>query len=108
MADNLVIVESSAKSKRIAGFLGEGWRIEATRGPVRDLPQDRLGVEVNDDFRPQYVVSPRQANTVRRLLKAIRDAEAVYVATGPNRAARSRCRTRRPAGAARRAIPARL
>jgi DNA topoisomerase-1 len=85
MADNLVIVESPAKAKRIAGFLGEGWRVEATRGPVRDLPQDTLGVEVNDDFRPQYVVPPRQANTVRRLLKAIRDAEAVYVATDPDR-----------------------
>jgi hypothetical protein len=38
MADNLVIVESPAKAKRIAGFLGEGWRVEATRGPIRDLP----------------------------------------------------------------------
>ncbi len=57
--------------------------MEATRGHVRDLPQDKLGIEVNDDFRPLYEVLPRQANTVRRLLKAMREAEAVYVATDP-------------------------
>jgi len=85
MADKLMILESAAKSKNIAGFLGESWRVEATRGHVRDLPQNALGVEVGADFRPQYDVLPRQANTVRRLLKAIREAEEVYVATDPDR-----------------------
>ncbi len=84
MAGKLLIVESPAK-KRIAGYLGPGWRVEATRGHVRDLPQDKLGVEVDEDFRPLYEVLPRQANTVRRLIKAMRDAGAVYVATDPDR-----------------------
>ncbi len=85
MADKLMILESIAKTKKLREFLGPGWRVEATRGHVRDLPEDKLGVEVNDDFRPVYEVLPRQANTVRRLLKAMRDAEAVYVATDPDR-----------------------
>ena len=77
MTENLVIVESPAKAKTIKGYLGEGWRVEATRGHVRDLPEDKLGVEVDDDFRPLYEVLPRQTNTIRRLLKAIRDTDAV-------------------------------
>lgn len=85
MGNKLILVESPSKAKTIAKYQGPGWRVEATRGHVRDLPQDKLGIEVNADFRPLYEVLPRQANTVRRLLKAIRDAEAVYVATDPDR-----------------------
>jgi DNA topoisomerase-1 len=85
MMYRLLLVESPAKQKRIAAILGQGWRVEATRGHVRDLPQDSLGIEVNDDFRPQYEVLPRQANTVKRLLKAIREAESVFVATDLDR-----------------------
>jgi DNA topoisomerase-1 len=85
MTCRLLLVESPVKQKRIAAILGEGWRVEATRGHVRDLPQDSLGIEVDNDFRPLYEVLPRQANTVKRLLKAIREAEAVYVATDLDR-----------------------
>lgn len=59
MIYRLLLVESPAKQKRIAAILGAGWRVEATRGHVRDLPQDRLGIDVEDDFRPQYEVLPR-------------------------------------------------
>ena len=81
----LVIVESPAKSKKIAGFLGSGWRVEACLGHVRDLPEPELGVEVAADFRPTYAVLPGKGNMVKKLLKAIKDAEAVYVATDPDR-----------------------
>jgi len=81
----LVIVESPAKSKKIAGFLGQGWRVEACLGHVRDLPDAELGVEVAADFRPTYEVLPGKGNVVKKLLKAIKDAEAVYVATDPDR-----------------------
>jgi len=81
----LVIVESPAKSKKIAGFLGSGWRVEACLGHVRDLPETELGVEVAADFRPTYAVLPGKGNIVKKLLKAIKDAEAVYVATDPDR-----------------------
>ncbi len=81
----LVIVESPAKSKKIAGFLGSEWRVEACLGHVRDLPEAELGVEVAADFRPMYEVLPGKGNVVRKLLKAIRNADAVYVATDPDR-----------------------
>jgi DNA topoisomerase-1 len=81
----LVIVESPAKAKQIAGYLGEGWRVEACRGHVADLPDDVLGVEVDADFRATYTVLPGKGNLVRRLQKAIREAEAIYVATDPDR-----------------------
>ncbi len=85
MTYRLLLTESPSKVKRIKAFVGEGWRVQATRGHVRDLPQDKLGIDVNDSFRPLYEVLSRQANTVRRLLKAMREAEAVYVATDPDR-----------------------
>src|SRR5262247_2329814 len=81
----LVIVESPAKSKKIAGFLGGGWRVEASLGHVRDLPEDELGVDVGKDFQPTYRLTKGRATVVKRLLKAIQDAEAVYVATDPDR-----------------------
>jgi DNA topoisomerase-1 len=81
----LVIVESPAKSKKIAGFLGQGWRVEACLGHIRDLPEAELGVEVAADFRPTYEVLPGKGNVVKKLLKAIKAAEAIYVATDPDR-----------------------
>lgn len=85
MAKKLMLVESPRKVRALSGYLGAEWRVEATRGHVRDLPQDRLGIEVEKDFRPLYEVPPQQANTVRRLIKAMSEAEAVYVATDPDR-----------------------
>ncbi|MDX1994383.1 MAG: type I DNA topoisomerase [bacterium] len=81
----LLIVESPAKAKKIAGYLGDGWRVEACMGHVRDLPETELGVEVGQDFRPTYQVLPGKGNLVKRLLKGIKEAEAVYLATDPDR-----------------------
>lgn len=82
---NLMIVESLAKAKKIAHFLGEGWRVEACLGHIRDLPETELGVTVEQGFQPTYEVLPGKGNVVRRLLKAMKDAEAVYLATDPDR-----------------------
>jgi DNA topoisomerase-1 len=81
----LMIVESPAKVKKIKSFLGEGWRVEASMGHVRDLPTSDLGVVIADGFRPDYRILKGQENTVRRLLRAIKQAEAVYLATDPDR-----------------------
>ena len=81
----LMIVESPAKAKKITEFLGEGWRVEASRGHVRDLPPAALGVSVDDGFRPQYEVLPGKGNVVRRLVKAMRAADEVVLATDPDR-----------------------
>lgn len=82
---NLVIVESPSKAKKIAGFLGEGWRVEACRGHVRDLPRTELGIAVEQNFHPTYELLPGKGNMVRRILKAAKDADAIYLATDPDR-----------------------
>jgi DNA topoisomerase-1 len=66
----LVIVESPAKAKKIAHFLGDGWQVEACRGHVRDLPETELGVDIDADFRPQYQVLAGKGNLVKKLVKA--------------------------------------
>ncbi len=81
----LVIVESPAKAKKIAGFLGSGWQVEACRGHVRDLPESELGVDVDSGFRPHYAVLPGKGNLVKKLVKAIREADEVYIASDPDR-----------------------
>lgn len=81
----LLIVESPAKAKKITGFLDSDWRVEACLGHVRDLPETELGVDLQDEFRPTYQVLPRKNSLVKRLLKAIKQAEAVYLATDPDR-----------------------
>ena len=81
----LIIVESPSKVARIKSYLGEGWQVEATRGHVRDLPETELGVDVEGGFRPQYAVLPGKGNLVKRLVKAIREADEVYLATDPDR-----------------------
>jgi DNA topoisomerase I len=85
MADKLVIVESPAKAKTIQKYLGRGYRVEASMGHVRDLPKSDLGVDVDHDFRPAYQVSPGKEKVVASLKKSIRQAEAVYLATDPDR-----------------------
>ncbi len=82
---NLLIVESPAKVKKIAGFLGTGWTVEASRGHLRDLPEKELGVDIQQNFALQYQVLKARISTVNRLRKAIRAADAVYLATDPDR-----------------------
>lgn len=79
----LVIVETPAQAKILTDALGDGWRVEPCDGFVRDLPTDKLGIDVDDDFRPTFAVVPGKGNLVRRLMKAIRESEAVYAATPP-------------------------
>jgi DNA topoisomerase-1 len=81
----LVIVETPSQAKKLTDILGEGWRVELCSGLVRDLPTNQLGVEVDNDFHPTFAVVPGNGNLVRRLMKAIRESEAVYAATAPHR-----------------------
>lgn len=81
----LVIVETPSQAKTLIDVLGEGWRVEPCNGFVRALPTNLLGVEVDNDFRPTFTIVPGKSNFVRRLMKALRDCNAVYVATPPNR-----------------------
>ncbi|MET3810177.1 type I DNA topoisomerase [Arthrobacter sp. UYEF3] len=94
----LVIVESPAKSKTIAKYLGEGFIVEASIGHIRDLPQPselpadlkktsvgKFAVDIDNDFKPYYVVSPDKRKKVTELKAALKDADALYLATDGDR-----------------------
>ena len=81
----LMIVESQAKAGTIQEYLGEGWQVAASLGHIRDLPKETLGVDVNADFAPTYLVSGEKVRFVARLTKLMHEAEAVYLATDPDR-----------------------
>ncbi|MGB6837926.1 MAG: type I DNA topoisomerase, partial [Dehalococcoidia bacterium] len=82
---SLVIVESPAKARTLAGILGPSYEVRASIGHVRDLPKSRLGVDIEGGFVPGYVVPRAKQRVVRQLREAARDAEAVYLATDPDR-----------------------
>jgi len=83
--NKLMIVESPAKAHKIAGFLGAGWRVEASLGHVYDLPEAELGVDVDHDFALRYVIIPGKKAIVSRLIKAMQEADQIYLATDPDR-----------------------
>jgi len=81
----LVVVESPTKAKSIGKYLGRGYDVKATIGHVRDLPTRKLGVDVENGFRPDYVTIKGKTQTLADLKKAARNASAVYLATDPDR-----------------------
>ncbi|MBL8980588.1 MAG: type I DNA topoisomerase [Gemmatimonadetes bacterium] len=81
----LVIVESPAKAKTIGKYLGRGYRVKATIGHVRDLPQKKLGIALDKGFEPEYVTIEGKEKTLAELKAAAADASAVYIATDPDR-----------------------
>ena len=99
MPKPLVIVESPAKAKTIAGFLGSGYMVESSIGHIRDLPSDasdipasmkgeswaRLGVDVDNGFKPLYVVVPGKRERVSKLRALLKDASELYLATDEDR-----------------------
>jgi DNA topoisomerase-1 len=99
MPKPLVIVESPAKAKTIAGFLGRDYLVESSIGHIRDLPRRasevpsayktepwaRLGVDVENDFKPLYVVAPEKRDQVKKLKALLKDASEVYLATDEDR-----------------------
>ena len=82
---DLIIVESPSKAKTISKYLKGKYRVDASGGHIRDLPQKTLGVAVDADFEPRYVVSPGKEETVKRLTEEAKRAENVYLATDPDR-----------------------
>ena len=82
---SLVIVESPAKAKTLARMLGKSYVIKASLGHIRDLPKSRIGVDIEHDFEPKYVVSRDKSKTVKELKEAVKDASTVYLATDPDR-----------------------
>src|SRR5581483_7788238 len=85
MAKSLVIVESPAKAKTIKKYLGKNFSVEASSGHLVDLPNNKLGVDIEKDFKPQYVVIKDKRKFLEQLQKAAKGAEKVYLASDPDR-----------------------
>ena len=81
----LVVVESPAKAKTIKKYLGRCYEVIASMGHIRDLPKCKLGVDVEHDFEPQYVVIRDKTKVVAEIKKAARSADRILLATDPDR-----------------------
>ncbi|HOX41346.1 MAG TPA: toprim domain-containing protein, partial [bacterium] len=82
---NLVIVESPAKAKTIEKYLGKDYKVLASFGHVRDLPQKKLGVDIDHDFQPEYGILPKAKKTVADLKKLADKSKILYLATDLDR-----------------------
>jgi DNA topoisomerase-1 len=81
----MVIVESPAKARTVDRFLGDRYHVRASVGHVRDLPSNRMGVEIDNDFEPHYIVPSKRKDVVRELKDAVEESSALYLATDPDR-----------------------
>ena len=77
----MVIVESPAKARTVGRFLGKKYTVRASVGHVRDLPSNRMGVDIDDDFRPHYIIPAKRKDVVRELRADVRNSSEVYLAT---------------------------
>jgi DNA topoisomerase-1 len=85
MSKNLVIVESPAKARTINKYLGKDFVVKASMGHVRDLPKGTLGIDVEHDFEPRYIVIRNRNETIKELKKIAKASEMVFLAPDPDR-----------------------
>ncbi len=91
MSKSLVIVESPAKAKTINKYLGKDYTVKASMGHVMDLPKKDLGVDLEDQFKPSYIIIPSKKSVIQELKGAAEKAEAVYLAADPDREGEAIC-----------------
>lgn len=82
---DLVIVESPKKAKTIAKYLGSGYEVIASGGHVSDLPERSLGIDVEHNFEPEYVVNADKERVIKQMKSKVEKAKKVYLATDPDR-----------------------
>ncbi|HEX03867.1 MAG TPA: type I DNA topoisomerase [Bacteroidetes bacterium] len=85
MASKLLIVESPAKAKTLSRYLGNDYAIEASVGHIRDLPNKNLAVDIENNFKPEYVIIPEKKKKVEQLRKAAGKVQTVLLAMDPDR-----------------------
>ena len=85
MASNLVIVESPAKAKTIEKFLGKDFKVASSYGHIADLPSNELGVDVEKDFSPKYIVSSEKKKVVSELKSLVKKMKTVWLASDEDR-----------------------
>ncbi|HJA47221.1 MAG TPA: type I DNA topoisomerase [Candidatus Limosilactobacillus excrementigallinarum] len=81
----LVIVESPSKAKTIGKYLGRTYKVVASLGHVRDLPKSRMGVEIDNNYQPDYISIRGKGDVIKELRRDARNAKAVYLASDPDR-----------------------
>ena len=81
----LVIVESPSKAKTIGKYLGPSYKVIASVGHVRDLPKSKLGIDIDNDFEPEYISIRGKGDLIKELKKEAKAADKVYLATDPDR-----------------------
>src|SRR5690554_4670171 len=81
----LVIVESPTKARKLKDYLGSGYVVEASVGHVRDLPKSKLGIDVEQNFEPEYAVLPGKQKVISQLKKQASGASTIYLAMDPDR-----------------------
>ena len=85
MAKNLVIVESPAKVKTVKKYLGSNYDVVASKGHVRDLPKSKMGIDIENDYEPQYITIRGKGDMIADLKKRAKGASKIYLATDPDR-----------------------
>lgn len=81
----LIIVESPTKAKTLSKFLGSSFEVDSTRGHIKDLPKSTLGVDIENNFKPDYVPVEKKKEVIAALKKKAKNAKLVFIATDPDR-----------------------
>jgi DNA topoisomerase-1 len=85
MAKNLLIVESPAKAKTIEGILGKDFEVKSCYGHIRDLEKNDMGIDINNNFQPKYIISPEKTKVVNELRALAKKSEEVWLASDEDR-----------------------
>ncbi len=85
MGKSLIIVESPTKKKTIKRYLGDGYDVESSVGHIKDLPPKRLGIDIENGFKPEYQIIPGKKKIVQQLKQAAKKADSVFLALDPDR-----------------------
>ena len=85
MGKNLVIVESPAKAKTIAGYLGKDFEVKSSYGHIRDLPKDDLSIDIENNFEPTYAITADKKDVIKDLIKSVKKSDLVYLASDDDR-----------------------
>jgi DNA topoisomerase-1 len=81
----LIIVESPTKARTLGKFLGEGFEVMATTGHIKDLPKSKLGVDIENNFKPDFVEVEKRSATIKELKSLAKKASAIFIASDPDR-----------------------
>ncbi len=82
---NLIVVESPTKARTLSRFLGSEYSVEATMGHIKDLPKSKLSVDIEHNFKPEYVDVVKRKDVIKKILDEAKKAKSIYIATDPDR-----------------------